>query len=87
MTEAEFRALAAKGYNRIPLLLETFADLGTPLSLYVKLANERYTFRSSPSWAGAVRTLLVHRAAGAHSHPRARHCDRGRRRRRRRRAA
>src|ERR1700675_2256561 len=44
MTEAEFRALAAQGYKRIPLVLETFADLDTPLSLYVKLANERYTF-------------------------------------------
>ena len=44
MTEAEFRALAAQGYNRIPLVLESFADLDTPLSLYVKLANERYTF-------------------------------------------
>ena len=44
MTEAEFRALAAKGYNRIPLVLESFADLDTPLSLYVKLANETYTF-------------------------------------------
>ena len=44
MTEAEFNALAAQGYNRIPLVLETFADLDTPLSLYVKLANERYSF-------------------------------------------
>ncbi len=44
MTEAEFRALAAQGYNRIPLVLESFADLDTPLSLYVKLANEDYTF-------------------------------------------
>jgi len=44
MTEAEFRALAAKGYNRIPLVLESFADLDTPLSLYVKLANEPFTF-------------------------------------------
>ena len=44
MTEAEFRALAAQGYNRIPLVLETFADLDTPLSLYVKLANEPYTY-------------------------------------------
>ena len=44
MTEAEFRALAAHGYNRIPLVLETFADLDTPLSLYLKLANRRYTF-------------------------------------------
>ena len=44
MTEAEFRALAAQGYNRIPLVLETFADLDTPLSLYLKLANRRHTF-------------------------------------------
>src|SRR5262245_56628456 len=44
MTEAEFRALAAQGYNRIPLVLESFADLDTPLSLYVKLANKPYTF-------------------------------------------
>jgi len=44
MTEAEFRALAAQGYNRIPLVLESFADLDTPLSLYLKLANQRYTF-------------------------------------------
>ena len=44
MNEAEFRALAAQGYNRIPFVLESFADLDTPLSLYVKLANEGYTF-------------------------------------------
>src|SRR5437868_4930182 len=44
MTEAEFRALAALGYNRIPLVLEAFADLDTPLSLYLKLANEPYTY-------------------------------------------
>src|SRR3954464_2855859 len=44
MNEAEFRALAAQGYNRVPLVLESFADLDTPLSLYLKLANEPYTF-------------------------------------------
>jgi anthranilate synthase component 1 len=44
MTEAEFSALAAQGYNRIPLVLDSFADLETPLSLYLKLAGERYTF-------------------------------------------
>jgi anthranilate synthase component 1 len=44
MTEAEFRALAAQGYNRIPLVLESFADLDTPLSLYLKLANQRFTY-------------------------------------------
>jgi anthranilate synthase component 1 len=44
MTEAEFRALATQGYNRIPLVLESFADLDTPLSLYLKLANRPYSF-------------------------------------------
>ena len=44
MTEAEFKQLAAQGYNRIPVTLETFADLDTPLSIYLKLANEPYTY-------------------------------------------
>jgi anthranilate synthase component 1 len=44
MTEAEFQALAAQGYNRVPLVLESFADLDTPLSLYLKLANAPYSF-------------------------------------------
>ncbi len=39
MTENDFQALAAAGFNRIPLTLETLADLDTPLSLYLKLAN------------------------------------------------
>src|SRR6188472_4523979 len=39
MTEEEFLALARAGYNRIPLQLETLADLDTPLSIYLKLAN------------------------------------------------
>ncbi|MDC8785047.1 anthranilate synthase component I [Roseateles koreensis] len=37
MTEIEFKSLAAQGYNRIPLISEAFADLETPLSLYLKL--------------------------------------------------
>jgi anthranilate synthase component 1 len=44
ITEAEFRALAAQGHNRIPLVEEVFADLDTPLSLYLKLANAPYSF-------------------------------------------
>ncbi len=44
MTELEFKALASQGYNRIPLIAESFADLETPLSLYLKLANEPNTF-------------------------------------------
>jgi anthranilate synthase component 1 len=39
MTENEFLALGRAGYNRIPLRLETLADLDTPLSIYLKLAN------------------------------------------------
>ena len=37
MTEQEFKALAAQGYNRIALVAQAFADLETPLSLYLKL--------------------------------------------------
>src|SRR5512134_3540137 len=44
MTEAEFQQLAAQGFNRIPVVLETFADLDTPLSVYLKLANQPYTY-------------------------------------------
>ena len=44
ITEAEFNALAAQGYNRIPLVAETFADLDTPLSLYLKLANQPFSY-------------------------------------------
>ncbi|MDB5775375.1 MAG: anthranilate synthase component [Herbaspirillum sp.] len=41
MTELEFKSLAAQGYNRIPLIAEAFADLETPLSLYLKLAQNQ----------------------------------------------
>ena len=44
MTETEFNALAAQGYNRIPVTLETFADLDTPLSVYLKLADKPYSY-------------------------------------------
>ncbi len=39
ITELEFKSLAGQGYNRIPLIAEAFADLETPLSLYLKLAG------------------------------------------------
>jgi anthranilate synthase component I len=44
VTELEFKALAGQGYTRIPLIAESFADLETPLSLYLKLANAPNTF-------------------------------------------
>ncbi len=39
ISELEFRSLSAQGFNRIPLMQEAFADLETPLSLYLKLAH------------------------------------------------
>src|SRR5690606_31340549 len=39
ITELEFKSLASQGFNRIPLMIEAFADLETPLSLYLKLAH------------------------------------------------
>ncbi len=45
ITELEFQSLAAQGFNRIPLIKEAFADLETPLSLYLKLAGgARHSF-------------------------------------------
>ena len=38
ISELEFDSLSAQGYNRIPLMMQAFADLETPLSLYLKLA-------------------------------------------------
>ena len=44
MTETEFQRLVALGYNRIPVTLDTFADLDTPLSIYLKLANKPHSY-------------------------------------------
>ena len=41
ISELEFKSLSTQGYNRIPLLAEAFADLETPLSLYLKLAHSK----------------------------------------------
>ena len=38
ISDTEFDRLALEGYNRIPLIAQAFADLETPLSLYLKLA-------------------------------------------------
>ncbi|HMX17295.1 MAG TPA: anthranilate synthase component I [Rhodocyclaceae bacterium] len=44
MNESEFNRLALEGHNRIPVTLETFADLDTPLSIYLKLAGGPYSY-------------------------------------------
>ena len=47
ITELEFKSLSAQGFNRIPLMAEAFADLETPLSLYLKLAHGKRAGRHS----------------------------------------
>ncbi|MEW8253118.1 MAG: anthranilate synthase component I [Candidatus Thiodiazotropha taylori] len=44
MTPQEFNALVEQGYNRIPVVCEVLADLDTPLSVYMKLANGPYSY-------------------------------------------
>ncbi|MFF7709871.1 anthranilate synthase component I [Pseudomonas sp. NPDC007930] len=44
MTREEFLRLAQAGYNRIPLARETLADFDTPLSIYLKLADQPNTY-------------------------------------------
>lgn len=47
ITQSEFNRLADEGFNRIPLTAEAFADLETPLSLYLKLARGTADGRNS----------------------------------------
>lgn len=44
MTPQQFAALAEQGYNRIPVARQVLADLDTPLSTYLKLAAEPYSY-------------------------------------------
>ncbi len=44
MTPQDFDALAAAGYNRIPVVCEVRADLDTPLSVYLKLVDGPYAY-------------------------------------------
>ena len=39
MTPEQFNHYAQQGYNRIPVSREVLADLDTPLSAYLKLAD------------------------------------------------
>ena len=44
MTAEQFDQYAQKGYNRIPVSREVLADLDTPLSAYLKLADGAYSY-------------------------------------------
>jgi anthranilate synthase component 1 len=40
----QFNTLASEGYNRIPVVCDVLADLETPLSVYLKLADGPYSY-------------------------------------------
>jgi anthranilate synthase component 1 len=44
MTPEQFTALGREGYNRVPVYREVLADLDTPLSTYLKLADAPYSY-------------------------------------------
>jgi anthranilate synthase component 1 len=44
MTLEQFQQLASQGFNRIPVMREVLADLDTPLSTYLKLANGPFSY-------------------------------------------
>lgn len=44
MTPTDFERYRAQGFTRIPLSCELIADLDTPLSTFMKLADQPYTF-------------------------------------------
>ena len=44
INKQEYLQQIEQGYNRIPLVQELLADLDTPLSLYLKLANQPFSY-------------------------------------------
>jgi anthranilate synthase component 1 len=44
LQQQDFDALAAAGFNRVPVVREVLADFETPLSTYLKLAGGEYTY-------------------------------------------
>lgn len=44
ISKQEYLNYVASGFNRIPLVQELLADLDTPLSLYLKLANQPFSY-------------------------------------------
>ncbi|MBA1147789.1 anthranilate synthase component I [Ectothiorhodospiraceae bacterium WFHF3C12] len=52
MDSKQFEALASAGYNRIPVIREILADLDTPLSTYLKLAQGPYSYLFESVYGG-----------------------------------
>ena len=62
ITDAEFNRLANEGYNRIPLIAQAFADLETPLSLYLKLTGPKGG--DAPATGGRPHSFLLESVVG-----------------------
>lgn len=44
ISKQEYQQFVQAGFNRIPFVQELLADLDTPLSLYLKLANQQFSY-------------------------------------------
>ena len=55
MNKQQFEALAQQGYSHIPIFREIFADFDTPLSVYLKLAHEPFTYLFESAAQGGER--------------------------------
>jgi len=64
ISELEFKSLSAQGYNRIPLMAQAFADLETPLSLYLKLAHAKDGGKDASAHAGGAYSFLLESVVG-----------------------
>ncbi|MFT7132650.1 MAG: anthranilate synthase component 1 [Cyclobacteriaceae bacterium] len=53
MSPDDFAAIAAQGYNHIPVVREVLADLDTPLSSYIKVARGQYSYLLESAAQGA----------------------------------
>jgi len=53
MSPDDFAAIAAQGYNHIPVVREVLADLDTPLSSYIKVARGHYSYLLESAAQGA----------------------------------
>lgn len=67
ITELEFQSLAGEGYDRIPLVTEAFADLETPLSLYLKLAHAAGTGCSDGKYSFLLESVVGGERFGRYS--------------------
>lgn len=80
LTENELKALADEGYNRIAVVEQCLADLDTPLSIYLKLANRAESFLLESVEGGTRFARYSFMDAGTHENNGETHRNRARHR-------